>query len=305
MSACIVDIGGTNIRYSFYSKGKKLRIKKGIIPSKKSFLNILSDTFNESDKPIKDLVISAAGPKYKNTIEMTNQNFKIDSQKIKKKFKLKNCFLLNDLEAAGYSLKNMSSKNNLILKKGNLINKNKVLVCPGTGLGLCLTINDKLVVPSEIGNSKFFTFQILQEYRNIDPSLFNKIEDFISGPGLSRLHKSLYKKDLLPSELINKASRKDPKALKTLDLFFEIFAKFLAEISLVYMPGNGIFISGSLMRNLEKIINKEKFNKNFVEHVEKSHKKVLESFEISLIKQEHLSVHGCKEFFNLTQKGLN
>ena len=59
------------------------------------------------------------------------------------------------------------------------------------------------------------------------------------------------------------------------------------------------------MRNLEKIINKKKFNKNFVEHVEKSHKKVLESFEISLIKQEHLSVYGCKEFFNLTQKGLN
>ena len=62
---------------------------------------------------------------------------------------------------------------------------------------------------------------------------------------------------------INKASRKDPKALQTLDLFFEIFAKFLAEISLVYMPGNGIFISGSLMRNLEKIINKKKFKKNF------------------------------------------
>ena len=289
MSTCIVDIGGTNIRYSFYSKGKKLRIKKVIIPSKKSFLNILSNIFNESNEPIKDLVVSAAGPKYKNTIEMTNQNFKIDSQKIKKKFKLKNCFLLNDLEAAGYSLKNISSSNNLILKKGNQINKNKVLVCPGTGLGLCLTINDKLVVPSEIGNSKFFTLQILQEYRNIDPSLFNKIEDFISGPGLSRLHRSLYKKDLLPAELINNASRKDPKALKTLDLFFEIFAKFLAEISLVYMPGSGIFISGSLMRNLDKLINK----------------KVLESFEISLIKQEHLSVYGCKEFFNLTQKDLN
>jgi glucokinase len=115
----------------------------------------------------------------------------------------------------------------------------------------------------------------------------------------------LYKKDLLPAELINNASRKDPKALKTLDLFFEIFAKFLAEISLVYMPGSGIFISGSLMRNLDKLINKKKFNKNYVEHVEKSHKKVLESFEISLIKQEHLSVYGCKEFFNLTQKDLN
>ena len=38
-----------------------------------------------------------------------------------------------------------------------------------------------------------------------------------------------------------------------------MFAKLLAEISLIYLPGNGIFLSGSLIREIETYIDRKKF----------------------------------------------
>ena len=81
-----------------------------------------------------------------------------------------------------------------------------------------------------------------------------------------------------------------------------MFAKFLAEISLIYLPGNGIFLSGSLIREIETYIDKKKFKDDFLEQVNQSHKKFLNSIGINVIFKEHMSIYGCKEFFNLIQK---
>ena len=48
---------------------------------------------------------------------MTNQEFVIDAKKIKKRFNLINCFVLNDLEAAGYYLNKIKSNNKITLKR--------------------------------------------------------------------------------------------------------------------------------------------------------------------------------------------
>ena len=42
MNVCFIDIGGTNIRYSFYNN-KRLSIKKKEIPVSKSFNQILNE----------------------------------------------------------------------------------------------------------------------------------------------------------------------------------------------------------------------------------------------------------------------
>ena len=95
MNLLVIDIGGTNIRYLEIFKGKKNKIIKEKISSTSRFHNLLNEVISNCLNPIHNLVISAAGPKSNNSIKMTNQKFEIDSQKIKKKFNLKNCFLLN------------------------------------------------------------------------------------------------------------------------------------------------------------------------------------------------------------------
>ena len=85
MNLCLIDIGGTNIRYPFFVIIKSFLLKKKEISSSKSFYQILNEILKEKETIITDLVISAAGPKFNNIITMTNQKFVIDAKKIKKK----------------------------------------------------------------------------------------------------------------------------------------------------------------------------------------------------------------------------
>ena len=304
MNLLVIDIGGTNIRYLEILKGKKTKIKKEKILSKLSFNNLLNKIISHCLNPIDNLVISAAGPKTNNSIQMTNQKFKIDSQLIKKKFNLRNCILLNDLEAAGYFLHKVS-KNKKTIKKGKKTNSRQVLVTPGTGLGLSFVIDNENVIPSEIGNSKILISEIMTQNTEFSNLNFSKIEDFLSGPGLSKIYKSLYKSDISSNELISQGKNNNLKALKTIKVFLEILAKFLAEISLIYVPGNGIFISGSLMKALKIFIDKDEFINIFLKQVNKTHRRALELVEINFIEKEHLSIFGCIEYFNLVQKDLD
>lgn len=304
MNLLVIDIGGTNIRYLEILKGKKTKIKKEKILSKLSFNNLLNKIISHCLNPIDNLVISAAGPKTNNSIQMTNQKFKIDSQLIKKKFNLRNCILLNDLEAAGYFLHKVS-KNKKTIKKGKKTNSRQVLVTPGTGLGLSFVIDNENVIPSEIGNSKILISEIMTQNTEFSNLNFSKIEDFLSGPGLSKIYKSLYKSDISSNELISQGKDNNLKALKTIKVFLEILAKFLAEISLIYVPGNGIFISGSLMKALKIFIDKDEFINIFLKQVNKTHRRTLELVEINFIEKEHLSIFGCIEYFNLIQKDLD
>ena len=304
MNLLVIDIGGTNIRYLEILKGKKTKIKKEKILSKLSFNNLLNKIISHCLNPIDNLVISAAGPKTNNSIQMTNQKFKIDSQLIKKKFNLRNCILLNDLEAAGYFLHKVS-KNKKTIKKGKKTNSSQVLVTPGTGLGLSFVIDNEIVIPSEIGNSKILISEIMTQNTEFSNLNFSKIEDFLSGPGLSKIYKSLYKGDISSNELISQGKNNNLKALKTIKVFLEILAKFLAEISLIYVPGNGIFISGSLMKALKIFIDKDEFINIFLKQVNKTHRRALELVEINFIEKEHLPIFGCIEYFNLIQKDLD
>ena len=60
MNICFIDIGGTNIRYSFFYNNKRLSIKKKEIPVSKSFNQILNDGYQQwistksEDKDIRE-----------------------------------------------------------------------------------------------------------------------------------------------------------------------------------------------------------------------------------------------------------
>ena len=90
MGLFVIDIGGTNLRYSELVNSKKPEINKIKIEPKKNFDEILISLIKTCKEPIENLVISAAGPKLENLIRMTNQNLIIDPQSLKKKLGLKN-----------------------------------------------------------------------------------------------------------------------------------------------------------------------------------------------------------------------
>ena len=91
----LVDIGGTNMRYAIASNDHDDLSKINKI----EFDTLDFETFLNKlvvDNEIDTLIISVAGPKINNSIKMTNRDYSINSDEIKKSLNLKECIVLND-----------------------------------------------------------------------------------------------------------------------------------------------------------------------------------------------------------------
>ena len=81
----IIDIGGTNIRYAYANIGDTSFVSenKAELDSLNEFDNLISKLLSKSD--VKNIIFSVAGPKLNNAIKMTNRDFEINADLIKKK----------------------------------------------------------------------------------------------------------------------------------------------------------------------------------------------------------------------------
>ena len=98
----LVDIGGTNMRYAIASNDQEDISKI----NKTEFDTLDFETFLRKlvvDNEIDTLIISIAGPKINNSIRMTNRDYSINSDQLKKNLNLKECIILNDWEAIAHS----------------------------------------------------------------------------------------------------------------------------------------------------------------------------------------------------------
>ena len=118
---------------------------------------------------------------------MTNKNFVLNSDMLKKKFNLKKCYLLNDWEAIAHSF-DYVSKNIKFIKNGKKFNNQTLFLGPGTGLGAALLIDNRIVVSTEIGNTGNTT-QFLKKNFNFEIPENITLEEILSGTGISNLYK--------------------------------------------------------------------------------------------------------------------
>ena len=181
----LVDIGGTNIRYAYSNIGDSgfVSENKAELDSLNDFDNLMSKLLAESD--VKNIVFSVAGPKLNNSIKMTNRNFEIDADEIRKKFNLESCYLLNDWESIGYSIRTFSENDFDNFRDGEPFNDTFLVIGPGTGLGASV-ISGNNVIATEIGNTNL-GLSALKSLLELNSDEFNVLEDVISGTGISRM----------------------------------------------------------------------------------------------------------------------
>tara|TARA_Y100001968_G_scaffold162485_1_gene148605 strand:+ start:260 stop:1159 length:900 start_codon:yes stop_codon:yes gene_type:complete len=291
----LVDIGGTNIRYAVYDSDSP-----DIDDVHKTKFEI--DAFDEMLKKIIDannvdqLVISAAGPKIENTISMTNKNFVLNSDVLRKKFNLKKCYLLNDWEAIAHSF-DYVSKNIKFIKNGKKFNNQTLFLGPGTGLGAALLIDNRIVVSTEIGNTGNTT-QFLKKNFNFEIPENITLEEIISGTGISNLYKFKTGMILTAEEIFRKYLENEQDSLEVINGFIKCLAQTLCDLSLTFLPGNGILLAGSLIRSLYPYIETKEFKENFVGAKKGSHREILDMISIGIITKERTPLYGNLGFYN-------
>ena len=302
----LLDIGGTNVRYALAEKGKtsiEKTFKKNI--KSESLDKLLEELLTNEGGKILNLVISAAGPKIGGVINMTNRSYEIDPIKIKEKFNLKECYLLNDWESIAYGHDYLNKQDciNLLNNGANPYNKNSLYFGPGTGLGVSFLLDDQIVIPSEYGNTNLGVEELIGK----DLFKFHKfksIEETLSGKAISTIYEIKTGKDLSAEEIFSQAKNDDLVANEILQEFIERLAIILSDLTLTFLPGRGVYLAGNLTRSLRDFINVDFFEKKFLSNKVGAHLELLRNTPIKIIMKEHSPLYGNLNYFNLSQKGL-
>ena len=292
----LVDIGGTNIRYAYSNIGdfNFVSENKAELESLNDFDNLISGLLANS--VVKNIVFSVAGPKVNNSIKMTNRNFEIDADLIKKRFNLESCHLLNDWESIGYSIRTFSENDFDDFKEGEPFNDTFLVIGPGTGLGASV-ISGNNVIATEIGNTNLGLYG-LKSLLNINSNEFNVLEDIISGTGISKMFERKTGNKARSEEIFSLSLNGDNNAIEVINMFTIAFARTLSDLSLAFSSGSGIILAGSLSRSFLSIANKDLFNKHFLDGKSDIHKEILNKVGIKVVNRGYTCLFGSLNYVN-------
>ena len=298
----LIDIGGTNIRTASAKIGSNEinNASKQNLDCLDSFDQIIQNHLSK-DQNIRHIVFSVAGPKLHQSISMTNRDFEIDEKIILKKFNLDSCHILNDWESIGYGLSLFNANEMSFINKYDGFNKTSLVIGPGTGLGAALVIANKIVLPTEIGNSSLTLPKLFEDFEPAVIENFNIIESIISGGGLKKIYEIFSNQEKSSEEIVSSFNN-DESSQKAINFFLNSFSQILSELALAYMPGNGVFIAGGLMRSIRQFIDNEIFMKNFLMNRKSMHANILSQMPIAIINQEMTCLHGSLNFINKISK---
>jgi len=293
----LIDIGGTNMRYATaYSDSDEISTINKKAFNETTFYKNLEELIKEHN--INTLIMSVAGPKIDNAITMTNKNLSFNQNNLKEKFKLKECYLLNDWESIAYSYSYIKESIKII-QNGKTYNNNLLFFGPGTGLGAAFSINE-IVLPTELGNTKNFVESLKKNFKNVTFEA-SRLEDIISGSGISKIYETLTQDKLSAEEIFKKFLDKEPDATFVINGFIKSLSQTLSDLALSFLPGKGILLAGSLSRSIYTHFNEQNFFKPFINDNTGMHFDILKNTPIGVITKERTPLYGNLAFY----KNLN
>ena len=293
----LIDIGGTNMRYATaYSDSDEISSINKKVFNEATFYENLEELIKEHN--INTLIMSVAGPKIDNSITMTNKNFSFNQDKLKEKFKLKERYLLNDWESIAYSY-GYIKESIKIIQNGKTYNNNLLFLGPGTGLGAAFSMNE-VVLPTELGNTKNFIESLKKNFKNVTFEA-SRLEDIISGSGISKIYETLTHEKLSAEDIFKKFLDKEPDALFVINGFIKSLSQTLSDLALSFLPGKGILLAGSLSRSIYTHFNEQNFFKPFINNNTGMHFDILKNTPIGVITKERTPLYGNLSFY----KNLN
>jgi glucokinase len=275
------DVGGTKVHLALFDfQGGKLKhARDERYPAKEySGLEEIVKEFLAGDK-VSAACFGVPGPVRQGRLRLTNLPWTLDSRELAADLKIEHVFLINDLEANGYGIAELTSEQIYTLAEGDASQiGNRALVAAGTGLGECFLIwNGRMHVPypSEGGHADFAP----RNEDEIDLLRFLKqryngrisFERVVSGMGLTGIYDFL--RDVRgveePVWLAEKLTEADDRnsvitemalaakseiCAKALDMFVSAYGAEAGNLALKVLSVGGLYIGGGIApRIIEKL----------------------------------------------------
>ncbi len=285
MALLVGDIGGTKTRMGVYSldRGKKVLLIEKTFPCAQypDFESILQRFLQSVDMKFDKAVLGVAGPVMDDRALITNLPWKIDKKQLEETFAISSVKLLNDLEAIGYAVSALESKDLFTLNGGKADPEGNIaVIAPGTGLGeafLTRMFNRYIPSATEGGHVDFAPTNSLQIrlLQYLSSRLAHvSYERVCSGLGIKNIYgflkqgeqmaepewlaRELVKvKDPVPV-IIDSAVSKDRQCricIDTLDLFLSILGAEAGNLALKVKATGGVYLGGGILPRIISVLN--------------------------------------------------
>src|ERR1017187_544259 len=275
------DVGGTKVHLALYDfiDGKLRHTRDKQFPAKEySGLEVIVKEFLGADK-VSAACFGVRGPVRDGRLRLTNLPWTLDSRELAAGLVIDHVFLINDLEANGYGIAELSDGQIFTLSEGDASQiGNRALVAAGTGMGegfLVWNGRSHVPYPSEGGHVDYAP----RNEDEIDLLRFLKqkyngrvsYERVVSGMGLTNIYEFLREVRGMeePAWLARRISdAADPNTVitelalaakseiceKTLEMFVSAYGAEAGNLALKVLSVGGMYIGGGIApRILEKL----------------------------------------------------
>jgi glucokinase len=276
MPILAADIGGTSTRLLL--KDGTDTIAEQDFPSQNyPDLNTILESFLKAHAETKPVAacLAVAGPVRHGNARVTNLPWVVNEADISEAFAIPRVRIINDFEAVGYGVANLEPSDFHQLQTGLPdATGTRALIGAGTGLGVAIVTRCGKrwqVLPGEGGHVDFAPRNAMQQALLdylLEQTARVSVEMLLSGPGLERIYEFIcFQHDIDPDSARRSATSisstalmgMDPLAVKTLELFVEIYGAQAGNLALISLATGGVFIAGGIAPKILSLLGSERF----------------------------------------------
>lgn len=328
------DVGGTKVHLGLYNfesgKLKPVRDQKYPAADFHSLDDVVLKFLAEepgadpkkrgADHGIVAACFGCPGPVREGRIKLTNLPWTLDVRDLAKSLDIPHIFLINDLEANGYGIPELSADSIFTLHRADVTAiGHRGLISAGTGLGEALLIYDGHLrrhtpIPSEGGHCDFAPrndreIALLQYLRRtLDGRV--SFERVVSGIGIKNVYAFLKDDQKMeePAWLRDRIATEDPNAVigmcaedgsspicyETMQIFAAAFGAEAGNIALKVLSTGGIYLGGGIAPKILKTLQSGAFTEAFLDKGRL--RTILEAMPVRVILNENTALFGAAAY---------
>ncbi len=324
------DVGGTKVHLALYNfedgRLKPIRDQKFPAADFEKLDDVVKRFLSEADghsaqdaSEIMAACFGCPGPVRDGRIKLTNLPWSLDARDLRSSLGIEHIFLINDLEANGYGIPELSKEAICVLHEADSSSVgHRGLISAGTGLGEALLIWDgkhrHIPIPSEGGHCDFAArndreIALLQYLRR---TLNGRVsfERVVSGIGIKNVYAFLRDDQKMeePAWLRDRLASEDPNSVigtcaedgsseicfETMQIFSAAFGAEAGNIALKVLASGGMYLGGGIAPKILKTLKSGPFTQAFLDKGRLS--PVLEAIPVRVILDDTCALLGAAAF---------
>lgn len=292
------DVGGTKVHLALYSfdDGRLVQIREEKFPAADyACLDDVVATFlrkgGESKSEIAASCFGCPGPVRDGRLKLTNLPWTLDARDLQRSLGIEHIFLINDLEANGYGIPELTKDKIHTLHEGDPAGVgHRGLISAGTGLGECVLVWDgklrrHLPIPSEGGHVDYAarTDREMAMLQYLRRTLNGRVsaERVVSGIGIRNIYAFLKDDQGMdePEWLRARIATEDPNAVigtcaeagssnicvETMNLFAAALGANAGNLALTLLSTGGIYLGGGIAPKVLGVMGNGRFTEAFLD----------------------------------------